>query len=201
MKSPFTLLLVPFALALAACGGSGGQPTQQPGLPTSTGQASPTAPAQATASPAGQPGTGSTTVVLTGGPDAGTYAGSASPNCSLGLIGPGGWGVQYSVADGPADELSSLQMVVAAAGMADDEDAFFQGTELLMTVTIGTLFDEAARDYEVAVRTDASDQESSGTGSATITDTGSTAVIHATGTTAEGVTIDATVNCPTVVRQ
>ena len=207
MKSPLTLLMLPLALALAACASGAqptqqpGQPTQQPGLPTATGQASPTAAGQATATPAVQPGTGSVTVVLTGGPDAGAYAGFANPNCSLGIIGPGGWGVQYSVPDGPADELSSLQMVVAASGMADDEDAFFRGTEFLMTVTIGTLFDESAREYEIAVRTDAADQESSGTGSATIADTGSSAVITATGTTADGVAIAATVACPSVVRQ
>jgi hypothetical protein len=43
-------------------------------------------------------------------------------------------------------------------------------------------------------------EDSSGTGSAQITDNGSTAVIVANATTEDGVGINATINCPTVVR-
>ena len=110
-------------------------------------------------------------------------------------------GYHSLIVDVGPNDLSSLQIVSAAPGMADDEDAFFQGTEFLMTVTSGDFLVDSKREYEVAVRTEAADEESSGTGSATISDTGSSAVIHATGTTAEGVGIDATVNCPSVIRQ
>jgi hypothetical protein len=67
-----------------------------------------------------------------------------------------------------------------------------------MTVTIGPFLEAGARNYEVKLAED--DSESSGEGSAEVIDNGSTAVIHATGTTADGVGIDATVNCPSVTR-
>ncbi|HYI22257.1 MAG TPA: hypothetical protein VEX62_06435 [Candidatus Limnocylindrales bacterium] len=143
------------------------------------------------------------TVVLTGGPDAGTYTSSdaaGGPNCSNGLIGPNGWGVQFSLTGIPDDQLSSLQMVIAGEGEEDSEDATFPGTVLLMTVTIGDFLTEGNRIYEVAVRTDESDDESSGEGSADVADNGTTAVITGTGTTADGVQIAATVNCPSIIR-
>jgi hypothetical protein len=139
-------------------------------------------------------------VVLTGGPDAGTYTGSDNPNCSTGLIGPNGWGVQYSIANAADNQMSSLQVIQAAPGKADDENAFFKGTEFSMTVTIGDIVAEGNRDYEIAVRTENAERESVGTGSAQIADAGATAVIHATGTTADGVAIDATVTCPSITR-
>jgi len=142
------------------------------------------------------------TVTLTGGADAGTYTASdLDPNCSIGLIGPGGWGVQLTNLTATDKELGSVQMVVAAPGKADDENAFFKGTEFLMTVTIGPSLGTDSRNYEVAVRTEQADEESSGTGSADVADTGTTAVIHATGTTADGVGIDTTINCASVIRQ
>lgn len=190
--------LVIVGFMVGACGGPGVPTASLPGAP-----ATPPAGASPATTPVQPPaaGAGTVSVTLAGGPDAGTYTGSDNPNCSFGLIGPGGWGVQYSISEAAADQLSSLQVVSAAPGMADDEDAFFEGTEFLMTVTIGTLFAEGSREYEVAVRTEAADEESSGTGSAQMTDNGSTAVLHATGTTADGVGIDATVNCPSVIRQ
>jgi hypothetical protein len=142
------------------------------------------------------------TVTLTGGPDAGTYTAAAdiAPNCSQGIIGPEGWGVQLSNFDAADNELGSIQLVSAAPGKADDEDAFFGGTEFLITITIGPALGETSRNYEVGVYTDSADKETSGEGSAQITDNGTTAVIHATATTTDGVGIDATVNCPSVVR-
>ena len=157
-------------------------------------------------SPAGPglPGSGAVaTVTLSGGPDAGTYmaASDLEPNCSLGLIGPGAWGVRAHQPRSRQQELGSVQLVSAAPGMADDENAFFKGTEFLITVTIGPSLGADSRNYEVAVRYEAADQDSSGDGSAEVADTGTTAVIHATGTTADGVAIDATINCPSVIRQ
>lgn len=149
-----------------------------------------------------QPGGSVATVILTGGPDAGTYSAAAdiAPNCSQGIIGPEGWGVQLSNLVAADKELGSIQLVSAAPGKADDENAFFRGTEFLMTITIGPSLGATSRNYEVGVYTESSDKETSGEGSAQITDNGATAVIHATGTTADGVGIDATINCPSVVR-
>jgi hypothetical protein len=69
----------------------------------------------------------------------------------------------------------------------------FNETSLLMTVTIGPLL--GGRTYEVSVKTD--DSPSEGDGSATIQEDSPT-VISATGTTADGVGIEATVTCPSV---
>ena len=201
-QRPRSALLAALGLAgaLAACGapagtaGAGGQTAAAP-----TSGAAATA-GQASAAPGPGGATGDVvSVVISGGADAGTYTGSEEPNCSYGLIGPEGWGVQYSIADASAGTLSSLQLIAAAAGNEDDEDAMFQGTAFKMTVTIadGTI---AGATYDVTVVSDASGSESEGTGSASVDDAGSTATIRATGTTIDGVKIDATVNCPSVLR-
>ena len=195
-----------FALAsllvfAVGCGGGSTVPSNgvTAGPPSPTGVAG-TPPASAGAS--AQPGGSVATVTLTGGADAGTYTAAAdiAPNCSEGIIGPDGWGVQLSNFAAGDKELGSIQLVSAAPGMADDEGAFFGGTVFLITVTIGPALGESSRNYEVGVYTDGSDKVTSGDGSATVTDNGATAVIHATGTTADGVAIDATINCPSVVR-
>jgi hypothetical protein len=179
--------------ATAAGATTRSSPTQAAQTPAAATQAA-TAPAATTG---GAPGGEAVRVVLTGGPNAGTYTGGAETNCSNGLIGPQGWGVQYSTTDATAGQLSSLQMVVAAAGKESDPNATFSGTAFLMTVTIGPLVGENTQ-FEVSINVDTS--RSTGTGSATVQDNGSTAVIHATGTTPDGVGIDATVNCSTVIR-
>ena len=90
-------VIVVFALGafLVGCGGSGGPATQAPGAPTSApgqptaGPAQPTTgPAQPTpgGAPAPAPGGTTVTVVLTDGPDAGTYTGSGDPGCAFGFM-------------------------------------------------------------------------------------------------------------------
>jgi hypothetical protein len=196
------LVAVLAILGLAvACGGA-----TAPSNPVTSGSPGPTG---AAASPSAggtvaPPAGGSVaSVTLTGGADAGTYTAAAdiAPNCSEGIIGPDGWGVQLSNFAAADKELGSIQLVSAAPGMADDEGAFFGGTVFLMTVTIGAALAESSRSYEIGVYTESSDKETSGEGSAQVTDSGTTAVIHATGTTADGVGIDATINCPSVTRQ
>jgi hypothetical protein len=135
-------------------------------------------------------------VVLTWGANAGTYSATGETRCSNGLVGPQAWGVQFSTDTATAGQLSSVQMVVAAAGKESDPNATFPGTGFLMTVTIGPLF--GGTNFEVAVNTDAT--KSKGSGSATVQDNGSTATIQASGTTLDGVGIQATVNCDTVIR-
>lgn len=149
--------------------------------------------------PTAAPAEGETVVVtLAGGLDAGRRTAGGDPNCSFGLVGPLGWGVEISIDDAQPNELSSVQIVAAAPGREDDPNATFPGTKFLMTVVIGPFFAASRRAYEITVRTDA--DASVGSGSATIDDSGSSAQIHATGTTADGVAIDATVFCPYVLR-
>jgi hypothetical protein len=189
----FSALLVGACAGGTAPGGSGAPAT--PGAqPTDAAQPSAAGPQSA---PPAQPGGSVATVVLTGGPDAGTYTGNAEPNCSQGLIGPEGWGVQYSTVDVDENGLGSVQIVSAAPGMEDHEDAFFDGVSFLMTVTIGPSLGENSRDYEVEV---SDGDDASGTGSAQIQDNGSSAVIRATATTEDGVTMDVTINCASIVR-
>ena len=198
MRSTLAIGALVFTFAVA-CGGGGAQPTG-PAVQR-TAEAPATAAGQQSAPPA-QPGGGAggggvATVVLTGGPDAGTYAGNEPPNCSQGIVGPEGWGVQYSTVNVGDDGLGSVQIVSAAPGMEDHEDAFMSGVTLLTTVTVGPSLGEGSRDYEIRV---SDDDEASGTGTANVTDNGDTAVIHVTGTTEDGVSMDITINCPSVVR-
>lgn len=204
MKSVSSPLAILALLLAAACAGPSAPVSSQGVTPTTGGQATPVnQPTQAGVAtpavpPAPQPGGAVATVTLTGGPDAGTYTGNENPNCSVGIIGPGGWGTQYSTTAVDANGLGSIQLVSAAPGKENDPDAFFDGVSFLMTVTIGPSLGEGSREYEVRV---SDDDRATGTGSAQVTDGGTTAVIHATAMTEEGVGIDATVNCPSVIRQ
>ena len=189
-------LILVASVTVAACGGAGGataNPTQ--GGPGATTGTAPTG-AAATAGSAPGGGTGGKTaeVVITGGPDAGTYSGTIDPLCTNGIVGKGGWGVQYSTADLTGEkDLTSVQLVYYASG--PDPEGMFSDTSLLLTVTIGPI--TSGRVYDITVKTDAG--ESSGTGTATVSE-GNPTVIKATGTTADGVKIDATVTCPKVTK-
>jgi hypothetical protein len=199
-------------LFAVACGGGGTvTPTTAPGRTTAPGQTSAnpatTVPQASTpvvatpAPPAPQPGSGTVAVTLTGGEHAGTYTGSENPNCSESFFATDAWGVQYSVFDGvEAGDLSSVQVVYRPNGASDSGDEMFPGVVAKFTIGIGPLFDTGAgyKEYDVEVHEDTT--ESSGTGTVSVQDNGSTAVIHATGTTEDGVGIDATVNCPLVSR-
>ena len=197
------------AFVLAACGGGAGAPTggagtaggasATPAAATSaaaTGDAgTPAATAPASEGGAQPPAGGQTVAVtLTGGKHAGSYTGTGDPLCTNGLVGPNSWGVQYSIQTATAEQFSSLQMVVKPKG--SESEGMFEGTGFLMTVTIGPILE--GTNYEVQVHEEP--DRSKGQGSATIDDKGATAVIKATGTTADGVKIDATVNCPSVQR-
>lgn len=186
------------ALLVAACGGSASATVTPTDPPAPTDGAAPTSAPATQGGGAVDPGAGSVEVTLTGGQHAGTYTGSENPNCTYELIGTGAWGVQYSIVDAAADQLSSFQLVLPGEGQADSPEAFMPGVELMATATIGDLMNGTP--YEIKVMSGASGAESSGEGSATVDDKGDTAVIRVTGTTADGVGIDAVVTCPSVMR-
>lgn len=177
------------SMLIAACGGGAG-PSATPGGPTAPpGQPTPalTAPPVATAPPAG--GT-TVTVVLTGGAHAGSYTGTADPLCTNGFMGAGVWGTQYSVMEGiSAGQLSSVQLIYNPVG-----------AQLRTTVGIGPIFDTANGYTEYEITFQYEGHNDSGTGTVQVADSGSTAVLHLIGTTADGVGIDATINCPSVTR-
>ena len=187
--------LVVLVVTVVACGGGGSPATQRPSTaaapsaaaastaataapPTAAATAAPVTVAPATeAAPAG----GTTlTVVLTGGPDAGSYTATDNPLCSSGIVGTGVWGAQFSV-DGAPGKVSVVQIVAPTA--ASDPDEKFSSL-----VGIGPLL--TSTNY----RLDSTNDQ------AQVTDNGSTAVIHVTGTTEDGVGVEVTVNCPGVLR-
>jgi hypothetical protein len=186
------LLLIP--ALVAACGGGAaptpapGQPTQPPGQPTQPLGQPTQPPAQATPAPVG--GATTVSVTLTGGAHAGSYTGTADPMCSNGFVGEGVWGTQYSVFEGVIPgQLSSLQLIYNPTG-----------AQLQTTVGIGPIFDTANGYTEYDITYQYEGHNDSGTGTVAVTDNGATAVLHVTGTTADGVGIDATINCPSVIR-
>ncbi|HWH23910.1 MAG TPA: hypothetical protein VNW68_03340 [Candidatus Limnocylindria bacterium] len=124
-------------------------------------------------------------LVLTGGADAGSYSGVAEDGgCSRGATGENSFGLQYSSVE-PGVEFSSLQLIVgdaaaAAAGGTDDFSAM---------VTIGPLFE--GTNYEI-------DPSRGGSGELRIDDQDRTAVVHISGTTADGVGVEATIRCNSI---
>ena len=187
-------LLLPFLLA--AC--SSGAPSAS-GSPPAASQAEPSAalPSAPGASTVGDPGGPSTgdgkvDVQIEGGPDAGTYSATGETNCTKDFIGEGAWGVQFSLTEGADKDLTSVQLVYNEQGQQGED--MFAGTKLLLTVTIGPLFD-TGRSYEIDVKTDDSGEESKGEGTAEVTEGIDDATIHAMGTTAEDVALDVTIDC------
>lgn len=124
-------------------------------------------------------------VTLKGGPNEGTYTvTSAEPTCSMGLTGKNSFGNQYSV-DGKKDnELSSVQMII------NDADAAKNGTDKFMiTISFGPLFQ--GKSYEI--------KENSGSGTATLSESGGTKTVTVNGKTKDGVGISATLTCNSVI--
>lgn len=123
-------------------------------------------------------------LVITGGPDAGTYHGvtPGSGGCSRNVFSDNSFGLQYS--DGQAaDGFTSLQVIVR-----DAADAAGDGTlDFVAIVQIGPMFDGTS--YNVDPEND------DGDGSVQLQDSGQTAVIVFDGFTADEVRLHATVTC------
>ncbi len=129
-------------------------------------------------------------VVITGGPNAGTYDGSTDRGgCSAGLTGHGSWGNQYSlVKENNPKVLNSVQLIVP------DAKAAAKGThDFFLNVAFGRI---TARVAEYKVET----EKKSGSGTVTVNDKGSTAVVTFDATTAGGVHLQGTIDCKSVTR-
>lgn len=124
---------------------------------------------------------------MAGGEHAGEYqAHSDTVTCSYGLAAEDAFGNQYSILDAGADEFSSLQLIV-------DGDAAAQGAaEFLVTIGFGTLM--GGTSYTVDTH------EGRGSGTVHLDDRGSTATVTIEAQTADGVSIDAVVECHEVMR-
>ena len=129
-------------------------------------------------------------VVITGGANAGTYDGSTDRGgCSAGLTGKGSWGNQYSlVKENNPKVLNSLQLIVP------DGTAAAKGThDFFLNVAFGRI---TARVAEYKVET----EKKSGSGTVTVADHGSTAIVTFDATTAAGVRLQGTIDCKSVLR-
>jgi hypothetical protein len=129
-------------------------------------------------------------VVITGGANAGTYDGSTDRGgCSAGMTGKGSWGNQYSlVKENNPKVLNSVQLIVP------DAKAAASGThDFFLNVAFGRI---TARVAEYKVET----EKKSGSGTVTVADHGSTAVVTFDATTAAGVHLKGTIDCKSVLR-
>jgi hypothetical protein len=132
-------------------------------------------------------------VAVADGEDAGTYGGNGV-QCAIGATGPDIWSVQYgNMLAGPSD-LSTLQIT-------DEPDSTGNGQARIFSafVVIGPIF--GGRQYILSW-----DRFEERPFIHELQDNGSTATIHFRGVSVEGglgpggITIDITVNCPSVVR-
>ncbi|MDQ6886148.1 MAG: hypothetical protein M3068_02525 [Gemmatimonadota bacterium] len=127
-------------------------------------------------------------VSLTGGANAGSYDGKATEGgCSAGLTGKGSWGNQYSTTNEDPKAFSSLQMIVP------DAKAAASGTKnFLLTVGFGPLLSQTSYELEPA--------KGKGTGTVKIDDHGSSGKVTFSGQTKEGVKVEGSIDCLTVLR-
>lgn len=131
---------------------------------------------------------------LTGGANAGSFsATSVDPTCSMGLTGPKSFGNQYSVGGKADKEFSSLQLLV------DDYDAAKKGTDkFYIKVAFGKRL--MGKSYEFSNSDNAIAGKKQGSaGKLTVKENGSSKTVTVTGKTADGVVINATIVCNSVV--
>ena len=131
-------------------------------------------------------------LTVTGGPNAGKYqASSERGGCSYGLAGPGSFGNQLSDPKNKDPKaFNSLQLVVPDAKKAASGTAEFD-----LAIGFGPLMQRSAT-YKV----ETTKGKHSGNGTVTIADKGATATVKFSATTAEGVKLDGTIDCKSVMR-
>ena len=130
-------------------------------------------------------------VVITGGPNAGTYNATADRGgCSAGLTGPGTFGNQFSLPkEKDPKKLNSLQLIVPSAKSAAS------GThDFYLMAGFGPLLHRAA-EYVVDTK------KGKGSGTVTVADHGATAKVTFDAKTADGVRLAGSIDCNSVVRR
>lgn len=129
-------------------------------------------------------------VVITGGANAGTYDGTTDRGgCSAGLTGKGSWGNQFSLPkENDPTKLNSVQLIVP------DAKAAASGThDFFLNVAFGRITKRVA-EYKVDT------EHKSGSGTVTVADHGTTAIVTFDATTAAGVNLQGTIDCKSVTR-
>lgn len=188
MRHSVKLLLPATILALTACGKG------DTAAKTSEGES-------AVQVPQGSGETATTIhLVVDGGPHAGTYdAKSSDLTCTYGFAGKGSWGNQYSVMGKPANEFSSLQLIVPdAKDAADGTDKF------IITVGFGELMKPSWSEHTIntgASLSGASDEgKKEGSGTITVEDRGKTGKVSFKGKTKDNVGLEGTIDCHQLMR-
>ncbi|MEO8639066.1 MAG: hypothetical protein ABI458_04020 [Chloroflexota bacterium] len=188
-------IVVPVAL-LVACSSpaSSGQESQGGGAGESSA-AGAGAGQSAAASTGGGGGGGdslaSVDLTITGGEKAGHYQVeiTGSGGCSTGVVGPGTFAVSSVTVD-PAESFGGPQITIY------DADAAASGTDSQFSAAFP--FDNYAYTVEVNPYLSASQGGDFGAGTATLDNRGTTATLTIEGTTANGETVDATIECHSV---
>lgn len=179
MKTHRLAFLSLLVVALVACGNADTDPSQD------------TAPA-AGEPPAATPavGAGSTTtmrVVVTGGSKAGTWTKlQTSPNCTMGYADEGAFGVAANELDAGGDGLLGVDIIVPDAANAASGTPDFR-----FIAYIGG--SDTANQLEIHPK------KNKGSGTASVERRGRAATVTVRGRTADGVEIDASVECSTVL--
>ena len=126
------------------------------------------------------------TVAVTGGPHAGRHEASTERGgCSTGLTGANSFGVQISNAkDKDGNKLNSVQVDVPDRSKPN---------EFLVQVGFGPITHRTAT-YAIDTR------RKSGSGSIAIAEQGATASVKFSGTTADGMKLEGTVDCKTILK-
>jgi len=139
-------------------------------------------------------------LVVSGGPHAGTYdAKSENITCTYGFAGKGSWGNQYSVQGKPANEFSSLQLIVP-----DTKDAADGTDKFLITAGFGDLLKPSWSEH--TINTGASlgggsdNVKKEGSGTITVDDKGKTGKVTFKGKTKDNVGLEGTIDCHQLMR-
>jgi hypothetical protein len=122
-------------------------------------------------------------LVITGGPNAGTYDAKTSQGGCSHMANM--WGNQLSSPKGEPKKFNSLQLIIPDMNSAADE--------FLLTVSFGPLLQQTAS-YEVDTR----GKNKSGSGKVIVKDAGKTAKVTFSVKTAGGVKLEGTIDCKSV---
>lgn len=133
-------------------------------------------------------------LTITGGPNAGTWdAASERGGCTYGFAGPGSWGNQLSnPKDKDPKKFNSLQLIVP-----DAKKAAAGAKEFYLTIGFGPLLQRSA---EYKIETRPAEPKRTGSGTVTVADHGTTGKVTFDVATAEGVKIQGTIDCLSVMR-
>jgi hypothetical protein len=108
------------------------------------------------------------------------------------LTGANSFGNQYSVKGKADNEFSSLQLII------DNKDAAKKGTDkFYIKVAFGKILQ--GKSYEINGGTSFLTSAKTGSGKATLMESGSTKTVVVEGKTADGVGISATIKCNSVI--